>query len=58
MSPENAVDGLWIRFTIGGETFCALFAEETGARVVQNRAGVFSAYDAAAPDGGCGATGE
>ena len=51
--PTNAIDGLSVKFTIGDETFCALFAEETGARLVQNRPGVFSAWNAAAPKGGC-----
>jgi probable HAF family extracellular repeat protein len=46
----GSVEGVEVQLLLGGDAFCALFAEETGA-TIRSRRGVFLALDAHAPEG-------
>jgi hypothetical protein len=47
---SGSVEGVGVQLLLGGDAFCALFAEETGV-TIRSRRGVFLALDARAPEG-------
>jgi hypothetical protein len=53
--PSEAPSGVWVHFTVGGESWCAKFAGDTNARVTKGRAGIFEAVEASAPASCAGA---
>jgi hypothetical protein len=53
--PSDVPSGVWVHFTVGGESWCAKFAGDTNARVTKGRAGLFEAVEASAPASCAGA---
>jgi len=47
--PSGAPGGVWVHFSVGGQGWCAKFAEDTNARIKRNEPDVFEAVNATAP---------